>query len=106
MEMVFVSWPARCFKPRSWRAVPWPVQLRPTREAEALAAFPDRSSLEPLLRYLRDSGLDDATARNRAAAMDAFVLGVSTRRVLRSRLGDPAELQAWLGTTIQRLADT
>ena len=74
--------------------------------AEALAAFLDRSSLEPLHRYLRDSGLDDATARNRAAAIDAFVLGVSTRRrVLRSELGDPAELQAWLGTTIQRLAD-
>ena len=74
--------------------------------AEALAAFLDRSSLEPLHRYLRDSGLDDATARNRAAAIDAFVLGVSTRRrVLRSELGDPAELQAWLSTTIQRLAD-
>ena len=74
--------------------------------AEALAAFLDRSSLEPLHRYLRDSGLDDATALDRAAAIDAFVLGVSTRRrVLRSELGDPAELQAWLGTTIQRLAD-
>jgi len=74
--------------------------------AEALASFLDRSSLEPLHRYLRDSGLDDATARNRAAAIDAFVLGVSTRRrVLRSELGDPAELQAWLSTTIQRLAD-
>ena len=74
--------------------------------AEALAAFLDRSSLEPLRRYLRDGGLDDATARDRAAAIDAFVLGVSTRRrVLRSELGDPAELQAWLGTTIQRLAD-
>lgn len=74
--------------------------------AKALAAFLDRSSLEPLHRYLRDGGLDDATARNRAAAIDAFVLGVSTRRrVLRSELGAPAELEAWLGTTIQRLAD-
>jgi hypothetical protein len=64
------------------------------------------ASLEPLCRYLRDSGLDDATARNRAAAIDAFVLGVSTRRrVLRSELGDPVELQAWLAATIQRLAD-
>lgn len=74
--------------------------------AEALAAFLDTNSLEPLHRYLRDSGLDDAVARDRAAAIDAFVLGVSTRRrVLRSELGDPTELEAWLGATIQRLAD-
>ncbi|MEU0791119.1 helix-turn-helix domain-containing protein [Amycolatopsis sp. NPDC005961] len=74
--------------------------------AEALAAFLDTHSLEPLHRYLRDSGLDDAEARRRAAAIDAFVLGVSTRRrVLRSELGDPAELQDWLSTVIQRLAD-
>jgi AcrR family transcriptional regulator len=74
--------------------------------AETLAAFLDTNSLEPLHRYLRDSGLDDADARSRAAAIDAFVLGVSTRRrVLRSELGDPADLQAWLSATIQRLAD-
>jgi AcrR family transcriptional regulator len=74
--------------------------------AEALAGFLDANSLEPLTRYLRDSGLDAAEARGRAAAIDAFVLGVSTRRrVLRSALGDPAELEAWLGATIQRLAD-
>ena len=74
--------------------------------AEALAAFLDTNSLEPLRGYLRDSGLDDAQARARAAAIDAFVLGVSTRRrVLRSELGDPAGLEAWLGATIQRLAD-
>ncbi|MGW2572577.1 TetR/AcrR family transcriptional regulator [Streptomyces sp. NPDC001537] len=74
--------------------------------AEALAAFLDTNSLAPLHRFLRDSGLDDAEARSRAAAIDAFVLGVSTRRrVLRSELGDPADLQAWLSTTIQRLAD-
>ncbi|MEU5594782.1 TetR family transcriptional regulator [Streptomyces sp. NPDC020298] len=74
--------------------------------AEALAAFLDTHSLEPLYRYLRDSGLDEANARSRAAAIDAFVLGVSTRRrILRSELGDPANLQAWLSTTIQRLAD-
>ncbi|MEU2253628.1 TetR family transcriptional regulator [Nocardia xishanensis] len=74
--------------------------------AEALAAFLDRNSLEPIHRYLCDTGLDDATARSRAAAIDAFVLGVSTRyRILRSALGDPAELQTWLSTTIQRLAD-
>ena len=74
--------------------------------AEALAAFLDTNSLQKLHRYLHDSGLDDAEARSRAEAIDAFVLGVSTRRrVLRSELGDPADLQAWLGTTIQRLAD-
>jgi len=74
--------------------------------AEALADFLDRSSLEPLHRYLRASGLDDADAHSRAAAIDAFVLGVSTRRrLLRSELGDPADLQRWLAATIQRLAD-
>lgn len=74
--------------------------------AEALAAFLDANSLEPLHRYLREGGLSDAEARDRAAAIDAFVLGVSTRRrVLRSELGEPAELQAWLSTTIQRLVD-
>ena len=80
--------------------------------AEALAAFLDANSLEPLHAYLRDSGLDDAEARDRAAAIDAFVLGVSTRRrVLRSELGgaeteeEAKELEAWLARTIQRLAD-
>jgi AcrR family transcriptional regulator len=74
--------------------------------AEALAAFLDANSLEPLHAYLRAGGIDDAEARERAAAIDAFVLGVSTRRrVLRSELGDPEALQTWLGTTIQRLAD-
>jgi len=74
--------------------------------AEALAAFLDANSLEPLHRYLSAGGVADAEARRRAAAIDAFVLGVSTRRrVLRAELGDPAELQAWLATTIQRLAD-
>jgi AcrR family transcriptional regulator len=73
---------------------------------EALAAFYDANAMEPLHRYLRDSGLDDASARSRAAAIDAFVVGVLTRRrLLRSELGDRAELEEWLGTTIQRLAD-
>jgi AcrR family transcriptional regulator len=74
--------------------------------AEALAAFLDSNSLEPLQHYLRANGLAAAEARNRAAAIDAFVLGVSTRRrVLRSELGDPTALQTWLSTTIQRLVD-
>jgi AcrR family transcriptional regulator len=74
--------------------------------AEALAGFLDAHSLEPLRRYLRASGLADEEADARAAAIDAFVLGVSTRRrVLRSDLGDAGELQEWLATSIQRLAD-
>jgi len=73
--------------------------------AEALAGFLDAHSLEPLRRYLRDSGLADEEADARAAAIDAFVLGVSTRRrVLRSDLGDAGQLQEWLATSIQRLA--
>jgi AcrR family transcriptional regulator len=74
--------------------------------AETLASFLDENSLEPLYGYLRQSGLDEAAARDRAAAVDAFVLGVSTRRrVLRSELGDRADLQAWLGAVIQRIVD-
>ena len=33
--MVLVSLSARCFSPRSWRAVPWSVQAVPARDAEA-----------------------------------------------------------------------
>jgi AcrR family transcriptional regulator len=74
--------------------------------AEALAGFLDAHSLEPLRRYLRASGLADEEADARAAAIDAFVLGVSTRRrVLRSGLGNAGQLQEWLATSIQRLAD-
>jgi AcrR family transcriptional regulator len=74
--------------------------------AEALAGFLDTHSLEPLRRYLRASGLTDAEAGARAAAVDAFVLGVSTRRrVLRSGLGDDGQLREWLAASIQRLAD-
>jgi AcrR family transcriptional regulator len=74
--------------------------------AEALAGFLDARSLEPLRRYMRASGLADEEADARAAAIDAFVLGVSTRRrVLRSDLGDSGQLQEWLATSIQRLAD-
>lgn len=73
--------------------------------AEALATFYDEYALEPLDRYLRGTGLDAVSARSRAAAIDAFVIGVSARRrVLRSELGDRAELEAWLAATIQHLA--
>jgi hypothetical protein len=39
MGMVLVSLSARCLRPRSWRAVPWSVQLRPAREAEAASTI-------------------------------------------------------------------
>lgn len=74
--------------------------------AEALAGFLDTQSLEPLIRCLRGYGLSEADAWARAAAVDAFVLGVSTRRrVLRSDLGDLDDLRDWLGATVQRLVD-
>ncbi len=74
--------------------------------AEALAHFLDVQSLEPLVRSLHDHGFSEAEARSRAAAIDAFVLGVSTRRrVLRNDLGEPDDLRPWLAATIQRLVD-
>lgn len=74
--------------------------------AEALAHFLDEQSLEPLVRCLHGYGLSQAEARSRAAAIDVFVLGVSTRRrVLRDDLSDPDTLRPWLATTIQRLLD-
>ena len=56
--------------------------------AEALACFLDAQSLDPLAACLRGYGLSDAEARARASAVDAFVLGVSTRRRVLRR--DPA----------------
>jgi hypothetical protein len=103
--------PARTGPRRRWRGEdPLLVLQRAAGErpeaAEALAGFLDANSLEPLRRYLRDSGLADEEADARAAAIDALVLGVSTRRrVLRSDLADPAQLEEWLATAIQRLAD-
>ena len=74
--------------------------------AEALSAFLDRSSVEPLYDYFRTCGLDDDEARARATAIDVFVLGVSTRwRVLRSDLPDREHLEAWLADAVQKLAD-
>jgi AcrR family transcriptional regulator len=74
--------------------------------AEALAHFLDVQSLEPLMRCLLDYGFSETEARSRAVAIDALVLGVSTRhRVLRNDLGDLDLLRPWLATTIQRLVD-
>ena len=78
--------------------------ISPHRPVAGLAVSRLVPSLEPLHRYLRDSGLDDADARSRAAAIDAFVLGVSTRRrVLRAALGGPADLQAWLDVCLDEV---
>jgi AcrR family transcriptional regulator len=74
--------------------------------ATALADFLDERSLDPLRRYLRASGLPAPIADARAAAIDAFVLGVSTRRrFLRADLGDLEQHRGWLTEMIQRLAD-
>lgn len=74
--------------------------------AETLASFLDAQSLEPLVRCLQDHGFSGDEARRRAAAIDAFVLGVSTRRrVLRDDLGDHDTLRSWLAETVQRLVD-
>jgi Tetracyclin repressor-like, C-terminal domain len=74
--------------------------------AEVLARFRDTQFLDPLVRCLRGYGFDDAESLARASAIDALVLGVSTRRrVLRHDLGDPHALQDWLGPAIQRLVD-
>jgi AcrR family transcriptional regulator len=74
--------------------------------AEVLARFLDTQFLDPLVRCLRGYGLSDAESLARASAIDALVLGVSTRRrVLRLDLGDPHALQDWLGLAIQRLVD-
>lgn len=73
--------------------------------ASALAEFLDRRSLEPLRRYLHSAGLTRQEADDRAAAIDAFVLGVSTRRrFLRSELGELEALRGWLARSIQKLA--
>jgi AcrR family transcriptional regulator len=74
--------------------------------ATALSDFLDERSLEPLRRYLRETGLPEEVAADRAAAIDAFVLGVSTRRrFLRADLGEMEQHRAWLSEMIQRLAD-
>jgi AcrR family transcriptional regulator len=73
--------------------------------AQSLARFLDANSTHPLERYLSACGLDEADARARAAAIDALILGVTTRlRILQSELGDVDDLERWLGAAIQRLA--
>lgn len=72
--------------------------------ASMLAKFLDRESLQPLQRQLERYGMTPADAAARARAVDVFLLGVTARlRMLRDDLGDPAEAQAWMGESLQRL---
>ena len=48
--------------------------------AETLAAFLDTNSLEPLHRYLRDSGLDDADAALVQAALANSLAQINVKR--------------------------
>ena len=64
MGMVRVSLAARCFRPRSWRAVPWSVQAVPAREAEAA-----RSILpHPCLGRCRSASRSMTASEGRSAA--------------------------------------
>lgn len=74
--------------------------------AEALSAFLDEESLEPLRRQLLRYGMAEEEAAARARSVDVFVLGISTRlRVLRDDLGDTGALTDWIAVTVQRLVD-
>jgi len=81
--------------------------------AEALAAFLHQHSTMPIITQLRTYGLGPAEAANRAAALDAFILGVTTaHRVLAvpastaSPLAvDVRELRTWLAENLQHLID-
>ena len=74
--------------------------------AEALSAFLDEESLEPLRRKFLQCGMTAEDAAARAQAIDILVVGVSARlRVLRHDLGDTDALKRWLAVTIQRLVD-
>lgn len=73
--------------------------------ATALAEFLDHESLRPLAAQLRGYGLSEPEAIERAAAIEAFVIGVVTRRrILGGDLGDRETLTSWLAASIQRLA--
>ena len=62
--MVRVSLSARCFRPRSCRAVPWSVQAVPARDAEAA-----RSILpHPLAGRCRSSSRSMTASEGRRAA--------------------------------------
>lgn len=72
---------------------------------EQLARFLDEQSIARLVQYLEAAGMSASQARSRAAAVDALVLGVSTRhRILRDDL-DHSDLHLWFGAAIQSLID-
>jgi len=75
--------------------------------ADALARFLDRESLEPMVRQLCRYGLSRTEATDRAAGIEALVMGVVTRRrVLAPSIGDLDTLRDWLAVSIQRLVGT
>lgn len=72
---------------------------------EQLARFLDEQSIARLIQYLEAAGMSTSQARSRAAAVDALVLGVSTRhRILRDDF-DHSDLHLWFGAAIQSLID-
>ena len=74
--------------------------------AAALSQFLDEHSSSPLERYLRSQGVSARDAAERAASIDALVLGMSTRhRVLRADLPGSATLRRRLARAIQALAE-
>lgn len=76
---------------------------RPEAAAE-LARFLDEQSIHLVEAYLVACGVEPTAARHRAEAVDALVLGVSTRRrVLRSDVGDGKDIETWLAAAVQRI---
>ncbi|MEO7016896.1 MAG: TetR family transcriptional regulator [Leifsonia sp.] len=74
--------------------------------AAALAMFLDEQSLAPVRRQLQHYGFSDIEADLRARAIDAFILGVTTRyRALRDDLGDAQQAKRWIAQTVQWLVD-
>ncbi len=75
--------------------------------AHALRDFLDRETTGPLVARLRAEGVPEAQARDRASAVDAFVMGaVMSRRVVDpAGQEEDAALEAWLGSSVQALLD-
>lgn len=72
--------------------------------AEELARFLDENSTGRVELYLRSCGIAPLAARHRAEAVDALVLGLSTRRrILRSDVGDGKDVEQWLAEALQRI---
>ncbi len=75
--------------------------------AHVLRDFLERETTGPLVTRLRAEGVPEAEARDRASAVDAFVMGaVMSRRVVDPVGPDGDEaLAAWIGSSVQALLD-